>query len=297
MIHNLKEYYTYSVKDKNLLIYSNSDFSKYTTVLKEFKSYRSIDINNLSLDKLSAYIVTHSIDTILIDITSEADKIYKVLKTLNEKINILLYLKKACEDPNSELINKSEGIIAEPFDEDTLKYKFFTMLNYTSAISAINSASSSMSNLPTIEKENLEDYLDTYEGQILFLSESLQESVKRLDSGELHAELLCEVASQMDEVASIFANHFYTKKVSPIFTQLSLYLKTIEYTKIAVNNLEGFEYLSRIIEDINIYVVEYFVDRIFTDVYVFEDSLKNSIQFMEDKLSNTQDESSELEFF
>jgi len=297
MIHNLKEYYTYSVKDKNLLIYSNSDFSKYTTVLKEFKSYRSIDINDLSLDKLSAYIVTHSIDTILIDITSEADKIYKVLKTLNEKINILLYLKKACEDPNSELINKSEGIIAEPFDEDTLKYKFFTMLNYTSAISAINSASSSMSNLPTIEKENLEDYLDTYEGQILFLSESLQESVKRLDSGELHAELLCEVASQMDEVASIFANHFYTKKVSPIFTQLSLYLKTIEYTKIAVNNLEGFEYLSRIIEDINIYVVEYFVDRIFTDVYVFEDSLKNSIQFMEDKLSNTQDESSELEFF
>jgi len=297
MIHNLKEYYAYSVKDKNLLIYSKSDFSQYTEVLDEFKSHRSIDINELSLHKLSAYIVTHSIDTILIDITPEATKIYEVLKDLDEKINILLYLRIACEEPHAELINRSEGIIAEPFSDNDLRYKFFTMLNYTSAIGAINSASSSMSKLPSVEKENLEDYLDTYEGQILFLSESLQSSVERLDSGELHKDLLYEIASQIDEVASIFANHYYTKKVSPIFTELSSYVKTIEYEKIAIENLEGFEYLSRIIEDINVYVVEYFVDRIFTDVYIFEDSLTNSVQFMKDRLSNTKDESSELEFF
>jgi len=297
MIHNLKKYYEYSVKDKNLLIYSNSDFSKYDEVLDKFKSNRSIDINDLSLHKLSSYIVTHSIDTILIDITPEAKKIYEVLKNLDEKINILLYLRIACEEPFPELINRSEGIIAEPFDDDVLRYKFFTMLSYNSAIGAINSASSSMSKLPVIEKENLEDYLDTYEGQILFLSESLQGSVERLDSGELNKELFKEVAQQINEVSSIFANHFYTKKVSPIFTELSAYLNGLEFNKIEIEDLEGFEFLSRIIEDINAYVVEYFVDRIFTDVYVFEDSLTNSIQFMKDKLSHTENVDSELEFF
>jgi len=297
MIHNLKEYYTYSVKDKNLLIYSNNDFSKYDTTLNEFHSHRSINITQLSIDKLGAYIVTHSIDTLLIDLTVDAKNICDVLDTLNQKINLILYLRMDCEEPYPKLINMCEAIIAEPFNDDVLMYKFFTMLNYSCAIGAMNNSASSMSNSLDIDKENLEDYLDTYEGQILFLSEKLQDTVAKLDSGELNDELLQQIAIEIDEVASVFSNHYYTKKVTPIFIELSNYLKKLDIKQINIKDIEGFEYLSRIIEDINLYVVEYFVDRVFTDVYVFEDSLKNSIQFMQDRLSDKEDDLSELEFF
>ena len=73
-----------------------------------------------------------------------------------------------------------------------------------------------------------------------------------------------------------------------------LNIETIE-----IENLEGFEYLSRIIEDISTYLFEYFVSRVFVDVYLFEDSLKNSIQFMKDRLrtKDTSNDASELSFF
>lgn len=297
MIHNIKEYCTQIVKDKNLMVYSNNDLRKFTKIFDLFHSYKICDITEFSLDKLGAYIVTNSIDALLIDISTDTSKIYDILQSLNHKVSVMLYINASCKETHPGLLNMSEVLIAEPFDENTLMYKFFTMLNSESAISAINSASNSMSELVKINTNQLEDYLDTYEGKVLFLSESLQSNLELLESGELNTELLNAVSKQMDEVGDVFSNHFYTKKVTPIFTELSSYLKTLNLNEIAIENLEGFEYLSRIIEDINTYMIEYFVDRVFADVYVFQDSLKNSIQFMQDRLFNVKDESSELEFF
>lgn len=297
MIHNIKEYFTYVVKEKNLLIYSNNDFTKYSQTFSLFNSYKICDITAVSLDNLGAYIVTHSINAVLIDFISDAQKVYEILESFDHKIHLMLYINQSCEARHIGLLNMSEAIIAEPFDEKTLMYKFFTMLNDESAICAINNASNSISKLQKNQSPQLEDYLDTYEGQILFLSESLQDNLDRLESGELSQELLKDISLQVDEVGRIFSNHFYTKKVTHLFTGLSAYLKDIKLKDIQIENLEGFEYLSRIIEDINAYMIEYFVDRLFTNVYVFQDSLDNSIKFMKDKLSNVEDESSELEFF
>jgi len=297
MIHNVKEYFSYTVKDKNLLIYSNNDFTKYTSVLNEFNAYKICDITEVSLDNLGAYIVTNSIDTVLIDFVNDAEKVYNILESFDHKVHVMLYVGTTCEARHTGLLNLCEAVIAEPFSEETLMYKFFTMLNDESAIRAINNASCSLSRVPKTASIQLEDYLDVYEGQILFLSEALQSSLDKLDSGELSHDLLADVANQIDEVAGVFANHFYTKRVAPIFVDLSKYLREIKLDKIEIENLEGFDYLSRIIEDINAYLIEYFVDRLFNNVYVFEDSLANSVQFMKDRLSNTKDESSELEFF
>ena len=297
MIHNIKEYYTHTVKEKNLLIYSNSDFTQYTKIFEMFNSYKICNITDLSLENFGAYIVTNSIDAIFIDFIPEADKVYDILNSFNHRFSLMLYLGANTPKLHVGLINMSEAMIAEPFDEEMLMYKFFTMLNSDSAISAINNASNAMSKRPEVQSGQLDSYLDTYEGQILFLSESLQSNLEHLESGELSNALLNEISIQIDEVGKIFANHFYTKKVTHVFTKLSSYLRDLKLNEIKIENFEGFEYLTRIIEDINTYMIEYFVDRLFTNVYVFEDSLENSIQFMKDKLSNVADESSELEFF
>ena len=297
MIHNIKEYCGYTVKAKNLLIYSNDDFAEYTKIFEMFNSYKICNITDLSLENFGAYIVTNSIDAILIDIIPQSDKIYDILSSFNHNFSLMLYVRSSSPALHIGLINMSEAIIAEPFNEDMLMYKFFTMLNSDSAISAINNASSSMSKIPAAQSGQLDSYLDTYEGQILFLSESLQSNLEHLESGELNNELLNEISKQIDEVGHVFSNHFYTKKVTHLFTELSSYLKDLKLDAIKIENFEGFEYLTRIIEDINTYMIEYFVDRLFTNVYVFEDSLDNSIRFMKDKLSNVEDESSELEFF
>jgi len=297
MIHNIKEYCSYTVKEKNLLIYSNDDFTEYTKIFEMFNSYKICNITDLSLENFGAYIVTNSIDAILIDIIPQSDKIYDILSSFNHNFSLMLYVRSSSPALHIGLINMSEAIIAEPFNEDMLMYKFFTMLNSDSAISAINNASSSMSKIPAAQSGQLDSYLDTYEGQILFLSESLQSNLEHLESGELNNELLNEISKQIDEVGHVFSNHFYTKKVTHLFTELSSYLKDLKLDAIKIENFEGFEYLTRIIEDINTYMIEYFVDRLFTNVYVFEDSLDNSIRFMKDKLSNVEDESSELEFF
>lgn len=300
MIYNLKEYFSYTVKDKNLLVYSNISFQESEYVLKSFNTHTHINITNLSIDELKAYIIANSIDVLLIDMDEHAPKIYEIVELLNaksKKVHILLHIDFNCEKPYPPLINISEGVIAAPFDDDILMYKFFTALSYDSAMSTLASSKHSMANVKNESCEIIDDYLDTYEGQILFLSESLQEYVTDLDNGELSKELISSISVKMDEVANVFANHFYTKRVSPIFNDFSIYLKNLDLNSVDVKNIEAFEYLARIIEDINFYIVEYFVDRVFSDVHVFEDSLSNSIKFMEDKLDSKSDTSSELEFF
>ena len=104
---------------------------------------------------------------------------------------------------------------------------------------------------------------------------------------------------KLQEVAAVFSRHNYTRRVSPLFTELGIYLDLLDIESIKIENIEGFEYLSRIIEDISTYLFEYFVSRVFVDVYLFEDSLKNSIQFMKDRLrtKDTSNDASELSFF
>ncbi len=91
----------------------------------------------------------------------------------------------------------------------------------------------------------------------------------------------------------------YPQSSYPVFTDLAYYLKSLDIQKIKIENIEGFVYLARIIDDIQNYLFEYFVSRIFVDVYVFQDSLKNSIKFMQDRLqtADTSHDDSELNFF
>jgi hypothetical protein len=148
-----------------------------------------------------------------------------------------------------------------------------------------------------IETEASEEFLDTYEGEIMFVCDDLAEFVEKMDKKNIDKELLDAVVEKIQEVSDVFLSSTYTQHVSPIFLELANFLRAFDITKHDVAD-EGYTYLARIVEDIKMYIDEYFVKREFSDVYVFEDSLLNSIEFMERAFAGEKEEDiSVVEFF
>ena len=239
-------------------------------------------------------------DVVLIEIDDNADEIFYTMATLRQsgiEPYVLLYIRQETSETHPLLINLSHGIIAEEFDEQILMSKLFQALGNIYAKKYIENIHHSIIKDKNFDKNNLGEFLDTYEGEVLFLSEALLDLVAQLDSGVLSKDLIKSSSSMVKEAAEVFGEHYYTKSVTPVFLELSDYLDGLNLEDVNLSELVGFEYLARILEDINSYLVEYFVQRIFSDVFLFKDSLQNSIHFMIAKLESKEDDSSELEFF
>lgn len=152
-------------------------------------------------------------------------------------------------------------------------------------------------------KNNLvtEEFLDTYEGEVLFLSQDLEEIVKDIDSEKFRQETLVHLQEKLDNVSDVFLSSMYTQHVSPVFKEFALYVSKINIEEFKLLD-EQSKYLREIVLDINTYINMYFVERIFSDVYLFQDSLKNSIDFLKRSSECSsgecrEDDGSELDFF
>ncbi len=151
-----------------------------------------------------------------------------------------------------------------------------------------------MSNIDTTVTE---EFLDTYEGEIMFVCDDLGDFVDAIDKKMVDRELLVEIAEKVQEVSDVFLSSTYTQHVTPIFLELANFLRAFNVEAYDSGH-EGYIYLARIVDDIKMYIDEYFVQRQFSDVYLFEDSLLNSIEFMERAFTGEVEEDiSEVEFF
>ncbi len=148
-----------------------------------------------------------------------------------------------------------------------------------------------------IDNKVTEEFLDTYEGEIMFVCEDLGDLVDAIDKKRIDRALLDEIANKAQEVSDVFLSSTYTQHVTPIFLELANFLREFDVESYSPEH-EGYVYLARIVEDIRMYIDEYFVQRQFSDVYLFEDSLLNSIEFMERAFEGVVEEDiSEVEFF
>jgi len=131
------------------------------------------------------------------------------------------------------------------------------------------------------------------------LADDLMDIVKNLNDGNLSHQFFANIADKLDEVATIFSKAEQTQSVTPIYENIASYLRNMRLEEIEPQNLSAFNYLSEILSDVSIYLMDMFVDRIFKDVYLFKDSLDNNMKFMKSKLEGkSEDEDySELEFF
>jgi len=149
--------------------------------------------------------------------------------------------------------------------------------------------------------EVTEEFLDTYEGEVLFLSQDLEELIEEFHNKTLSIETLVILQQKIESVSDVFLSSAYTQHVSPLFKSFAQLIGTLNYSDL-IQNEEAMTYLSEIIDDIKTYINFYFVDRNFTDVYLFEDSLENSIDFLKRtydcKLGECcEDDGSALDFF
>lgn len=146
-----------------------------------------------------------------------------------------------------------------------------------------------------------EEFLDTYEGEVLFLSQDLQEIVQEMKDEAFNQESLEVLIQKLRDVSDVFLSSTYTQHVSPIFINFADYLARITCKDFMLYE-DVSSYLCEIIEDVDTYITLYFVERTFSDVYLFQDSLQNSIEFLQRAYSCDigecqEEDGSELDFF
>jgi hypothetical protein len=147
-----------------------------------------------------------------------------------------------------------------------------------------------------------EEFLDTYEGEVLFLSQDLEEISEKIKEKSFGQENLTILSQLINDVSDVFLSSVYTQQVAPIFKEFSDYIANIDSSDF-IKFEDATSYLSEIVLDVNTYINLYFVDRVFSDVYIFQDSLQNSIEFLKRAYSCDlgdcveDDDGSELDFF
>jgi len=125
-----------------------------------------------------------------------------------------------------------------------------------------------------------EEFLDTYEGEVMFLSQDLEELEMKLKGYTFTQEDIELLAQSLEAVHDVFLSSTYTQHIAPIFGKFANFVLSIDKSKL-IEHEEALSYICAIIIDVNTYINQYFVDRIFSDVYLFQDSLKNSIEFLQ----------------
>ena len=267
----------------------------------DFLSVSKVDINKEILKKINSILTKRHINLIIID-TKDNDSVaidfYNAIKEFNDEILIMLIFDSNDCKQLSEIVSLVDTSISYPIDKNLFYKKLFTTLSCSYAINSIGRRDIILKQNKVTE-DSIDKFFDTYEGSVLFIADDLMDMVNSLNDGNLTHNFLIDIADQLDKVAETFSKAKQTSSVSSIYKELSLYLRKLNLNEIEPKNLKGFNYLSEIISDVSVYLMDMFVDRIFKDVYIFEHSLKSNIEFMENALAgnNEDEDKSELDFF
>jgi len=299
MSRNYSKYLQFLAADANLLYIGKTPDKKLNEIFPFFASILKIDSNQDMLDKISFTLTKREINIIIIDAdknTQIVQSFYNAIKKFNlDILTILMFHPKEYESL-LEIIPLVDTTISYPVNEKVFCKKIFGVLSIPYTIKSIGRRDIVLKQESTVET-SIDEFFDMYEGSSLFLSDDLLSLSKDLNNGTLSYELFNEIATKIDEVASIFIKNEETKYVSAVFFHLSQYLSTLKLEEIQPENLQAFNYLSDILSDVSIYLLDMFVDRIFKDVYIFSESLKSNIEFMQNALEGQNNDEGELDFF
>lgn len=285
---------------KRILVFDDNSVVLRTQpeLLEAFELFNVFAVSKNNREHLSSLLTAWKPDVILVE-SSEAQEVVELCEEVaatDWKIAIVVVVPDDADVASYRAANAyADTMLCRPCTHTHLLQKLVTAM---AAKQSMIQLSHSL-NLETLlkDKGDIESFKITFEGNILVLCESLEDLSNRLKTGELGEDLFEELAAFMDAISKIFAHHHYTSHVAKIFDNLALYLRQFNFDSIDIEDIEGFDYLVNIIDDIIFYVKNFFVNRVYSDVYVFEHSLENSIEFMKNRLSHNEDILSDLEFF
>ena len=291
-------YLKFIAKEHNLLLISDRHFDEFNDIKEMFYLYIQRVANIDELDNINNTLMQNNINIIVIDFAKNykiAIKIYESIMDYNENMIIIGILKEKSVQKISFLLNKLNGLLFDSFNVDDLKEKLFINLSVFSSIEKISNQKDIISS--SNSNDELGEFFDLYEGQLIFIIDELIEYNNLLKAGELSEDILQNVALEIQTLAEIFSKEKKISAVVNIFEDFSKYLSSLDLSQIEPSSLHAFDYLCALIDDINSYMMDMFVDRVFRDVYIFQHSFENNLVFMKDAISLKDDDDGVLEFF
>jgi len=298
----MKEYTNYLqflAAKYNILYIGESSDEIYEETSSYFKSNATVDITQEILIKIEDILQKRSIDVIVLDVglnDTIAIKFFDAIKAFDENILIMLMFTPKERGKLCDIMPFVDAPVSYPLEKNLLEKKMFTILSRTYAINSIGRRDIALKS-ENVKENATDEFFDTYEGSSLFIADDLVTMVDDLNAGNLTEGFFINIAKDMDKVADIFSKAKETTSVTVVYEGLATYLREIDLQTIEPQNLKGFTYLSQILSDVSVYLIDMFVDRIFRDVYIFKDSLQNNITFMKNTLSGIEEEEGELDFF
>jgi len=301
MSKDYSKYLQFLAAEYNILYVGKSSEKIYDEISSYFLSSSKVDINSEILSKINSILTKRHINIVIIDVADNnplAVDFYYGIKAFNDEMLVMLMFNPKEYKKLFEIVPQVDTTVSYPIDKDTFYKRLFTVLSRAYAVNSIGRRDITLKQ-ENVTEEPMDNFFDTYEGSALFIADDLMEMVQALNAGNLTHPFFVNIANKVDDVAEIFAKTEQTKSVTPIYEELALYVKELDLQAIKPENLKGFTYLSEILSDVSVYLMDMFVDRIFKDVYVFEYSLKNNIEFMKSTLSGHCEDSDEgeVDFF
>lgn len=285
---------------KYSVLYIGDDSSFLDDELSSLSTFLQVDANDSVLDELEGILLVSEIRVVIINIfadVAKTEEIFKRVKEYDENLYVMVIFDLELSRELYELLPFVDSIVTYPVNKAIFYEKLFSLLSICYSLDAISRRDIVLKSKNATELDE-ESFYDLYAGSVMFIVNDLSDIIISLDSGEMSKQFLVSISDKLEEVVDIFSKSSKTESIVPIFKELIFFLKELELEKIEPKNLKGFSYLSNILNDINIYLSDIFIDRILKNVYIFEHSLQDNIEFMKNTFYPSEVRTkSELEFF
>ncbi len=286
-VQKYKNFLSLLATKAELLVYDDGALLReHKELFDLFAFYRYSNVNEKAVANVSGMLLGMECDLVLI-YTQELKESFRILEEVRRfdaNIAVVLILKEHDDPLCGEMINAADAVLVEGFTPKDLYKKVSNALEMK--LMAYKLTHTLSMHKEHTEEEDVNIYIEHYKRDVELFLERLDDLIERLGSGELGHEFFCEIADEMDFIGNIFDKHRYTKHIKMIFDELSAFLRIYDFEQVDVSTLVGFDYLIEILKDIRCYVVSFFIDHIFSDVYVFQASLRDTILFMIRRLTN-----------
>jgi len=299
MSYDYSHYLKFLATEYNILYIGRNSEAIYDETSSYFKSSSKVDLNKEILEKINTVLMKRHINIVLIDVPSNdemARDLYRSIREFNPDILIMMMFNPQKYNELFEIVPLVDALVSYPIMRDMFHRRLFSLLSQIYAINSIGRRDIILKHDNVVE-DVIDVFFDKYEGSSLFIADDLMEMVNALNAGNLTHSFFINIASELEKVADIFSHTEQTKSVSPIYIELATYLRDLNLSNIQPENLEGFTYLSEILSDVSVYLMDMFVDRIFKDVSIFEYSLISNIEFMKNRLNGKQEDEGNIDFF
>jgi hypothetical protein len=297
MIKIKKQYFPYVVKELNLLILGDDNLSKFNEVFNYFHKILFLETTTFNVENLSSFVISNNIQMVIVNSLQDKEDIAcaleHIIKTQDIKVGLCCLFGDKMR--NEKLVNISDVVFTPNVTNDHLLSKLYNLLHTTAECN--NDESKSTKSQSSGSKGA---YRDAFEVDVMLISEELHKAAQRIDEGDIGDEVFESIQKNISKVAQIVNGYMMSSDTIKKFIKLfDKFLKNFDKDTVKIENIDGFEYLARLVEDIAIFLDKYFIAKQFDDIYVVEDSLKSSFKFMKDTFEGTKpkDTDSELEFF